>query len=334
MRVTDPAFAGWHPPAYTVSAEGKVSDAKPEDPNNWGRWGADAQIGTANLATDEAVLAAARLIRTGRRFSLAVPVGTDVPSFRPPPLHLFTSTAGDGVLGDAGAVVEGPGGRSVCAFSDDVLIISLQYTTQLDGLGLSVDDAMYNGYWAGLVSARSGARRLGMHHRARGIVGRGVLLDVAAHRSERALPHQFRIDSALLDATARAQRVEIRPGDVVLVRTGFLGEWLTAGGHPAVEAAPGLSATTIPWLHEHDVMLAGMDTAAIEVTGDCEPGQRPNEFHLRALRDLGLQLGETFLLDALAADCRDDGVFEFFFVAAPLPVIGGAGSPLNPIAIK
>jgi hypothetical protein len=64
------------------------------------------------------------------------------------------------------------------------------------------------------------------------------------------------------------------------------------------------------------------------------PPDGPLPFHVGALRDLGLLLGEIFDLDALAADCVDDGVYECFFTAAPLPVVNGVGSPLNPIAVK
>ncbi|MBO0831308.1 MAG: cyclase family protein [Actinobacteria bacterium] len=333
MRIPDPPFAGWQPPSYTVSTDGKVSDAEPGTPNNWGRWGDDDQIGTANLSTADAVRDAASLITSGRRFSLAVPIGTNVPSFRPVPLHLFGSAAADGVVADAQPV--GDGTRDRWAYSDDILVLAPQYSTQLDGFGLAVNDTMYNGYWAGLVTAHSGARRLGMHHRTAGIVGRGVLLDVARHIAGPAspLPHRFRISTALLEETAAAQGVEVRPGDVLLVRTGYLAEAL-GGGDLAVEAAPGLAASTIPWLHERDIMLVGTDTPTIEVVGEPEPGHSPNEFHFRALRDLGLQLAETLTLDELAADCQADGRYEFFFAAAPLPVTGGVGSPLNPLAIK
>lgn len=335
MRIPDPPFAGWQPPSYTVSTDGKVSDAKPGTPHNWGRWGKDDQIGTANLSSPDAVRAAAALITSGRRFSLAIPIGTNVPSFRPAPLHLFMSAAADGVVADGQPLPDGDGTGAVWAYSDDLLVLAPQYSTQLDGFGLAVDDSMYNGYWAGLVTAHSGARRLGMHHRTAGIVGRGVLLDVARHvGGADPLPRRFRISSDLLESTAAEQGVQVRGGDAVLVRTGFMAEALNGGGTLTVEDAPGLAASTIPWLHDRDVMLVGTDTPAIEVVGEPEPGHSPNEFHFRALRDLGLQLAETLILDELAADCQADGTYEFFFVAAPLPVTGGVGSPLNPLAIK
>jgi kynurenine formamidase len=89
----------------------------------------------------------------------------------------------------------------------------------------------------------------------------------------------------------------------------------------------------VPWLAEHDVAFLATDTLAVEIVPP-EEGVPPMALHVGALRDLGLLLGELFDLDALAADCAADGVYECFLVAAPLPVVNGVGSPLNPIAIK
>jgi kynurenine formamidase len=327
----DPDLEPWAPPPYSVDERGKVSGAVAGKPNNWGRWGDDDQVGTLNLLTPDVVAAAATLARTGRRFSLAVPIGVEVPSFRPPPMHLLTTTSGDAILGDGG-IDGGPTTR--CSFSDDWLLIALQYTTQLDGFGFGVDDTLYNGFWTGLVTARSGMRRLGIHHRAAGVVGRAVLLDVARYVGASHLPAGFRVGPELLEQTAGAQGVEIRRADILLVRTGFLSAWLEGRLDERDAPTPGLSARTIEWLHSHDIAMVAADNPAIEVTGPTEDGWRPNEFHIRALRDLGLQLGEFFDLDAYAADCVDDGVYEALFVAAPLPVVAGAGSPLNPIVVK
>ena len=172
---------------------------------------------------------------------------------------------------------------------------------------------------------------------APGIVGRGVLLDVARHQGVDRLQKGFAIGADLLDETARAQGVEVGAGDILLVRTGHIGWWyqledkseFMAGG----PAEPGLSAYTVPWLHERDVAMVATDTLAAEVLPG-EPGLPLLSFHRGALCDLGLPIGEMFELDELAEDCASDGVYEFFFAAMPLPVVGGVGSPINPVAIK
>ena len=307
----------WSPPTYEVDDRGKVVDAVPGDPNNWGRWGDDDQRGCLNLLTADRTAAAAGLARTGRRFSLGLPIGgpDKMPGYRPAPLHLFGETTGDFVLGD---------GR--LQYSDDYVVIALQATTQLDGFGhVAGGDVLYNGYWAGLITASSGARRLGIHHLADGVVGRAVLLDLA--RDGR-LPGGHAIEADQLAAAADAEGVEVRAGDILLIRTGHLG-WLLDGGDETA-GAPGLTFRALPWLHERDVAMVALDNIAAEVL----PPEGALPFHVGAIRDLGMLIGELFDLDALAADCAADGVYEMFFAASVLPVVNGVGSPLNPIAIK
>ena len=220
--VPDEPLVPWQPPAYQVDGSGKVAGARPGEPNNWSRFGDDDQRGLANLFTPERVADAARLVRTGKRFALGLPIGPPSPGVRPPPLHLFRHSTGDTVLGDTGMFA----GQQI---SDDYLIMALQATTQLDGLcHVAVDDSMYNGYWAGLVTGGHGARRLGVHHLAEGIVARAVVLDVARHVGVDRLEGGFGIDPELLDDVAGAAGVEIGAGDVLLVRTGWLEWWYAA----------------------------------------------------------------------------------------------------------
>jgi len=330
-EVPEVPFPGWDPPQYHVDDRGKVVGAEPGPHHNWGRFGDTDQIGTANHLTPERVAAAAALVRAGKRFSLALPIGPPTPGgYRSEPLHFYGMAAGDGVLG---------GGRGGARYpvSDDYIVMALQASTQLDGFGhVGGDSTLYNGYWAGLVTATGGARRLGVHLLASGIVGRAVLLDVARHLGVEHLEPGFPIGPDELDGAAGAQGVTVRPGDIVLVHTGHVG-WklgLAPGSPDAVtRSEPGISTSAIPWLHDHDVAMIATDTAACSVVPP-EPGDEFLTWHVAALRDLGLLVGELFDLDALAADCAADGVSEGFFVAAPMPIVGASGSPLNPIVVK
>jgi kynurenine formamidase len=318
--VPESKFRGWQPPTYDVDERGKVVGATPGEPNNWGRWGDDDQRGCLNLFTPERVAAAAALARTGKRFALGLPIGgpDKMPGYRPAPLHFFKQTTGDFVLGD---------GR--LQYSDDFMMLALQATTQLDGFGhVGNGDVLYNGFWAGLITASSGARRLGIHHLADGIVGRAVLLDIARHRGVDRLDGGTAIESDELAAVAGAQGVTVGAADILLIRTGHLA-WLLAGNEET-DGAPGLTYRALPWLHERDVAMVAVDNLAAEVL----PAEGPLPFHIGAIRDLGMLVGELFDLDALAADCAADGVYECLLVAPPLPVVNGVGSPLNPIAIK
>jgi kynurenine formamidase len=322
--VPDSPFDGWRPPEYTVDADGKVVGARPGEPHNWGRWGHDDQRGTANLLTREATRSAATLVRTGATYSLGLPIGRTAPNVgsRPDPHHLMTRTAGDQVLGD-----EGPLGLQS---SDDLWVMPLQGSTQLDGFAhVGAQDTLYNGYWAGLVTAQSGARRLGIHNIG-AIVTRGVLLDV--HGVLGSDPFETPIDVAMLEEVAAKCQVDVGPGDALLVRTGFLTRWLDDPDVRRRRRQSGLTGSTAAWLAERDVALVGADNRAVEVLPDPDGALLP--FHIAAIRDLGLLVGELFDLDVLAAACSADGVYEFLFIATPLPIVNAVGTPVNPVAVK
>src|SRR5689334_17997047 len=329
--IPDQPFAGWEPPAYRVDERGKVVGAQPGPHHNWGRFGDDDQRGTFNHLTPERIVAAAALIRTGKRFSLALPIGQPTPGgYRAEPLHFYGMAAGDSVLG---------GGRGGAAFptSDDYVVMALQASTQIDGFGhVGGDGTLYNGFWAGLVTASNGARRLGIHRLANGIVGRAVLLDVARHLGVDHLEPGFPIGPDELDGAAAAQDVSVGPGDIVLVHTGHIA-WKIglALTDPLARSRhePGISIRAIPWLHDHDVAMIATDTAACQVVPP-EGGDEFLTWHVAALRDLGLLVGELFDLDELAEDCAADRAYTGLFVAAPMPIVGASGSPLNPIFMK
>ena len=323
--VPEEPVGGWEPPSYRVDEYGKVVGAVPGSPHNWGRWGPDDQIGCANLMTPETVRAAAAMVRTGRSFSLGLPIGGPTTGAVPTPMVLRTSATGD-------AVLDPPTAHP--AYSDEILVMGTQTYTQLDGLAhVADDDTMYNGYWAGLVSAGRGAKRLGIHRLKQGVIGRGVLLDIARHLGVDRVPAETEIGPDLLDSVLFATGLATRPGDVLLVRTGVLGGWDGIRGSLGVAPQAGLAPEAVGWIAERDLVLVGADNSAVEAL-DASAGSWRIPFHISALRDLGLLLAELLWLDDLAADCSLDGVHEFMFVAQPLPIVGGAGSPLNPMAIK
>lgn len=301
--------------------------------HNWGRWGPDDEIGTANFITPDAIVAAARLVRRGVVISCAIPLDAKGPTFptRLPPQHLMTRSGADYAAGHPTFGTLPAGGMK---FADDYLFAALQCSTQWDALSHAwYGTELYNGVPERAVR-NTGAARLGIEKMARHFVGRGVLLDLArAINNGDRLPQGHAITAAELDAGVAFARTEVRRGDILLIRTGHVPWYYTLADKSTFwTGAPGLGASTVEWLHRHEVAAVAMDTAAVEV----QPAEHGEglPLHGALLRDLGLTLGELFELEGLAADCADDRVYEFLFVGQPLRIPGAVGSPINPLAIK
>ena len=299
---------------------------------NWGRWGAEDQIGTLNFITPAKVIEAGGLVRAGKSFSLCIPFDSKGPQSgggRFNPLYFTRADGGDDAIGAQDRI---PGGAR---FQDDFVVIPLQTATQWDSLSHCwYDGQLYNGVPSTTVSS-TGARKNGIEHTKDRFVTRGVLLDIARSKGRDWLEPGYPITVADLEACAREEGVTIGSGDALLVRTGHQamcrsqGSWGTyAGGD-----APGLAIETARWLHSHEVCAVATDTWGMEVRPN-EPDNAFQPLHMVLIRDMGMSVGEIFYLDQLAEDCATDRVWEFMFVAPSLPFTGAAGSPVNPIAVK
>ena len=299
---------------------------------NWGKWGADDELGTLNYITPAIVQRAAGLVKRGVTFSLSIPFDSSGPQINQPrrfnPIHRMILTGPDFTSG----AFTRPGG---VGFADDMVIMALQCATQWDALShCFLDGQLYNGYDANLVSSQ-GAKKNGIEKMARFIATRGVLLDIPRVKGVEWLEPGYAITTADLDAAVRAHRVSVGTGDALLVRTGQMAMCRKRGGWGdyAGGDAPGLSFHTATWLHERQIAAVATDTWGMEV----RPNEIPNTYqplHQVLIPNMGLLVGEIFDLDGLAEDCARDGVYEFQFVAPPLPVTGAVGTPVNPLAIK
>jgi kynurenine formamidase len=215
---------------------------------------------------------------------------------------------------------EGMGG------SDDVVTMHSHSGTHIDALcHVWVENQLYNGFDAVEHVTSDGATRNGMEN-APAIAGRGVLLDIAGWKGVDHLGLGEPISASDLDACAAAQNVEIRAGDILLVRTGWMRLFHQDRGR-FNSGEPGLDMSTPAWLRKQDIVAVGADNHGVEVMGSIPPDAIP--FHLVVIRDLGLYLMENLNLEQLAAD----QVHEFLFVVAPLPLTAAVGSPINPVAI-
>ncbi|MQA96879.1 MAG: cyclase family protein [Streptosporangiales bacterium] len=296
--------------------------------SNWGRWDSDGvrdERGTTNLLTPERIVAAAGLVTEGKVFDLGIPFGKGGPQpggGRINPVLLVSESGDD---------QDFPGAFH---YADDYVFMPLQSASQWDGLAhVFYDDQLYNGFPTSAVSAH-GARHCSIDKQAKGIVGRGVLIDVAADKGVDWLPAGEVITPDDLDGALARQGTELRPGDIVAVRTGWRRKFLADSDATSFMAGePGLGLACCDWLHRHEVSAVCSDNWAIEAL----PGEVDGEtlpVHLVLIRDMGMTLGEILDFEELATDCAADGRFAFFLCAPPIKFERAVGSPINPLAIK
>lgn len=293
--------------------------------NNWGRWGAEDERGTLNLITDAVVRAAAAEVRTGRRIPLALPLKEDgvqaglIPG-RINPLHTMVQINQE---------LFGPG---TVACSDDAVTMGLQAGTHWDALThVSHSGRIYNGRPASTITAHSRAEFSGID-KAGAVVSRGVLLDVARAKGLDRLPGDHAVTPEDLAEAEEFGRVEVRSGDVVLVRTGQIGVYLAGDRHGYGFPSPGLSVRTPQWFHARDVAAVANDTLTFEIFPP-EIDDLWLPVHALDLVEMGMLQGQNWNLEKLSTACAEEGRYAFLLSAMPEPFVGGTGTPVAPVAV-
>jgi kynurenine formamidase len=338
--------------------------------STWGDWGDDDELGRINLLTSDKVLQAVREVQAGITFCLSLPLdfpgGTALNQRRRPPVLAPTEdmkgTAGTFYNVHMKDMDEGDP-KYVDVWSDDVVTLSLQYSTQWDSLahvgaefdadGDGVEEAVYyNGYRAGvdLVGPKpdasgdgSGhlcfAHHLGLEHMAAtGVQGRGVLVDLARH-----LGHDYTlVGLETLQAVMAADDVVVEPGDVLLLHTGFATEvlgWNRAPDpvriHRTCSALDGRDPALLEWIADSQIAALVADNYAVEALVGRDRDESRHSFlplHHLCLFRLGVPLGEMWYLDELARWLQEHGRSRFLLTAPPLRLPGAVGSPLTPVA--
>lgn len=302
--------------------------------SNAGRWGPDDELGTLNHLSAAKTRDAARLALTGAVLSLAWPISAHSAPSQP-------------------AEVEHrmyPGDMS----ADDYLGLSMhqQGLTHLDCVShvAAPDGRVYNGRRLDHLKSAQGLTHGSVYAQRGGIVTRGVLLDVPAALGMEWLEPGQAITAHDLDAAERYGDVVVGTGDVAVVRGGVAAR--EAALEPNVYA-PGLGPDAIEWLFDREVAVYTGDMPdrvtplAARVLGlvapgasdspdqvdDAPPTRYPLPLHQIGIAAMGLVLLDFCRVEELARACRELRRYEFLFVAAALPIQGGTGSPVNPLAI-
>ncbi len=290
--------------------------------SRWGRWGDDDERGALNLLTPARVAAAVRLARDGITVTLSLPLNTQAAPHCPTPAdHHMTALAGDDI--EPGEV----------DFIKDY--VGLDYHndghTHIDALcHVAYEGSLYNGRSSADVG-EDGAEVNSIQVLKDGLVGRGVLLDIPRTRGVPWLDpgqHVFRED---LEAAERAQDVTAGPGDILLVRTGHVRRLAEMGTWDTPVLKAGLHPTAMEFLAERDVAVLGSDGNNDTAPSSTEGVDFP--IHVLAITAMGIHLLDYLQLNDLHHTCERMGRWEFLFMAAPLRIAGGTGSPLNPIAV-
>lgn len=281
------------------------------------KWGATDERGAANLITPEAVLRAARLIKTGEVVELGRVLSMDMPFFGTRRFDIHTKRTG------------GPMGSNKRLTNEELVITEIgQVGTQFDMFShQSIDNSHYNCFETDEITSRHGFTRLGVD-KVGAIMTRGVLIDVAGYKGVDMLPVGYEITVEDLQGALKKQGVALQKADAVLIHTGWGKLWGVDNARYN-SGCPGIGVPAAQWLAGHDPVLFGGDNFPVEVSPNPDKSLSL-PVHQIALSVHGIFLLENMKLDELAAK----RVYEFAFVVQPLKVKGGTGSTVAPVAIR
>jgi hypothetical protein len=285
------------------------------DRRNWGRWGADDEVGAVNLITPAKRVQAASLVRSGRAVSLSRELPKTPASNNPTPaqhfMRRFDRASGGAALDYYGVSYHG------------------QATTHLDSLCHVWDaDGMWNGRRPADEIGFDGARFGAITNWSTGLITRGVLLDVPRFRREPFVTQDRPIHGWELEDIAAAEGVQIQPGDALVVYGGREAYDRVNPRWGSGPSRPGLHASCLPFIRDTDAALLVWDMMDLS----------PNDYDIlwtvhAVIFAYGVGLVDNALLEPLAKTCAEENRYEFMLIVLPLVVAGGTGSPLNPVAL-
>ena len=285
------------------------------------KWGPNDEIGAANYLNPAVALAAAKLVKTGKTYSLGITVNTTTPAYPPRTCSIYIVQPGQ--TGSADGL-----GPTKTTYNDDILNCWTGIGTQMDGLGhIGVSDRYYNGNKWQEIGNISGLKKLGAD-KVPPMVTRGVLLDMAAHYGVDVVKEGTAFNTAEIEAVARKQGVEIHQGDVVLFHTGWL-SLIDKDPKRYASVEPGLGRDGARYLVGKGVVAVGADSWGLEAI-PFEQGAGIFEVH-----QILLPMSGTYILENVnTAELAKDKAYEFLFVLGQNKYQGAVQSMINPVAIR
>ena len=286
--------------------------------SNWGRWGKDDQMGTVNLITPAKRKQAVALVREGQCVSLARETDKEKAVDNPSPFSQSMSATGANPVA---------GQFSVDTYS--VLYHGYAHT-HMDALcHMFYHGKMYNGFSQNEVG-KQGAEKLAVTAFRNRIMSRAILMDIPRLRGLKYLEPSTPIYPEDLETWEKKAGVKVSSGDIVFIRTGRWSRRTEKGPWDASVKSAGLYASCAKWLRGRDVAVVGSDAATDVMPSGVDGVGQP--MHQLLLIAMGTPIFDNCDLEAVSAACQDRNRWEFLVTAAPIPVRGGTGSPLNPIA--
>jgi kynurenine formamidase len=285
------------------------------------KWGPNDELGAANYLTPKLAADAAKLVKTGKTYSLGITVNTTTPAFPPRTCSIYIVQPGQ-----QGAS-EGLGPTKT-TYNDDILNCWTGIGTQLDGLGhIGVGERFYNGNkWQDFANV-SGLKKLSAD-KVPPFVTRGVMLDMAAHYGVDVVKEGTAFNKAEIEAVAKKQGIEIRQGDVVIFHTGWL-SLIEKDPKRFGSVEPGLGREGARYLVSKNVVAIGADTWGLEVI-PFEKDAGVFEVH-----QILLPMNGTYILENInTAELAKDKVYEFMFILGHNKYQGSVQAMINPVAIR
>jgi kynurenine formamidase len=299
-------------PAPSVTKE--QVDKWMADLSNWGRWGKEDGIGTLNLITPAKRRDALKLVRDGTAVSLAHTIDKEQAADNPRPLGQEMTLDAAGHAMDLYTIW----------YHGSVI-------THIDALcHYSFEGKIYNGFARANITQGPGCVNNGIERQKNGIMTRGILVDLPLLKNVPYLAPGTPVYPADLEAWEKFANIKIGSGDAVFLRTGRWAQRTEKGPWNVAANAAGFHASVLPWLKARDVALIGNDGVTDVQPSGVQGSPRP--IHQVAIVAMGLPLVDVMDLEAVAKEAARQRRWEFLVTGAAVPVLGGTGFPLNPIA--